>query len=220
MAKLSDKYKKRWNVSHRSSSSTIYRRNIPIKTSSLVLWYCGSCSVHWLNLFLQQSRHFAEYFSGIMHLINTSSKSSRIISVSKLKSTCFLFLLYHCAKKWSYSYKIFSRFIHIYWNKAWGRPVTLLKRILAQLFSRKFYEIFKNSFFMEYLWTATSGFWHLMQVINVCSSSPILFWRQSEKSLNTVTELTLYNNTTKILFNNTDLQIRNQLQIRDSNRDQ
>ena len=37
------------------------------------------------------------------------------------------------------------------------RPATLLKKRLWQLFSSEFYEICKNIFFTEYLWTPASG---------------------------------------------------------------
>ena len=36
------------------------------------------------------------------------------------------------------------------------RPATLLKKRLTQVFSCEFCEIFKNTFFTEYLWTTAS----------------------------------------------------------------
>ena len=36
------------------------------------------------------------------------------------------------------------------------RTATLLKKRLAQVFSCEFYEIFKNTFFTEHLWTTAS----------------------------------------------------------------
>ena len=41
----------------------------------------------------------------------------------------------------------------LFFSKVAGlRPVTLLKKTLAQLFSCEFCEIFKNAFFIEHLW--------------------------------------------------------------------
>ena len=43
-------------------------------------------------------------------------------------------------------------------NKVCLRPATLLKKeILAQLFSREFCEMFKDTFFTEHLWTTASA---------------------------------------------------------------
>ena len=42
----------------------------------------------------------------------------------------------------------------LFFNKVAGfRPVTLLKKILAQVFSCELYRISKNIFFTEHLWT-------------------------------------------------------------------
>ena len=43
----------------------------------------------------------------------------------------------------------------LFFNKGL-KPATLLKKRLAQLFSFKFSQIFKNTFFTEHLWTTAS----------------------------------------------------------------
>ena len=46
----------------------------------------------------------------------------------------------------------------LFLNKVAGlRPVTLLKKTLAQVFFCEFCEIFKNTFFPKHLWATASG---------------------------------------------------------------
>ena len=46
--------------------------------------------------------------------------------------------------------------LSLFFNKVAGRPTTLLKKTLAQVFSCEFCEISKNTCFTEHLWTNAS----------------------------------------------------------------
>ena len=76
----------------------------------------------------------------------------------------------------------------LFFNKAAGqRPATLLEKTLLQVFSCKFYEISKNTFFKEHLWATDSA-------LNKGTSwNESFHWWNSTKSSYMCTIVTLLN---------------------------